>query len=69
MIYESLRRAMNAKGAENVAQIVLRDDEAIALAHEMSQLQFKPTISAAEVYQAIAAGEAEFMGRKLVVSE
>ena len=64
MIYESLHSALTKKGAENVAQIVLRDDEAIALAQEMSGLG-----SAAEVYQAIAAGEAEFMGRKLVVQE
>lgn len=64
MIYEALHRSMNAKGAEMVAQIVLRDDEAIALAQEMHCLG-----TAAEVYQAITAGEAEFMGRKLVVKE
>lgn len=62
MIYESLRQSLNAKGAENVAQIVLRDDEAIQLAQEMSGLG-----SAAEVYQAIVAGDAQFMGRKLAV--
>ncbi len=55
---------MNAKGAEMVAQIVLRDDEAIELAQEMSGLS-----SAAEVYEAIAAGDAKFMGRKLVVHD
>lgn len=64
MIYEALHRSMSAKGANMVAQIVLRDDEAIALAQEMYRLG-----TAAEVYQAIAAGEAEFMGRKLVVKE
>jgi hypothetical protein len=64
MIYENLRQSLNAKGAENVAQIVLRDDEAIELAQEMSGLS-----SAAEVYEAIAAGDAKFMGRKLVVHD
>lgn len=64
MIYEALLQSLQAKGAEMVAQIVIRDDEAIQLAQEMAGLS-----SAAEVYQSITAGDAKFMGRQLVVNE
>lgn len=66
MIYSALRQSLNAKGAETIAQIVLRDDEAIELAHEMSDGM---GLASAEIYAGILAGEAEFAGRKLVVAE
>ena len=64
MIYDALCSSKKAKGSEHVAQIVLREDEAIQLAHDLAP---DMGIQAAEIFEGILAGDAVFMGRKLLV--
>ena len=66
MIYERLVHSMSVPGAERVAQLILRDEEAIQLAHEMAPGM---GLSAVDVYDGILAGDAAFMGRKLLVHD
>lgn len=66
MIYSAICQSLKAHGSEMVAQLMLSDDEAIQLAHEMAPgLGMIPV----EVYQSICSGEAEVMGRKLLVQD
>jgi hypothetical protein len=66
MIYSAICQSLNVQGSERVAQLMLTDDEAIQLAHEMADgIGMTPI----EVYQGICAGEAAVMGRKLLVHD